>query len=1118
MRIFTAICVVITFFASHISLSQQLVLQNGHSKEIKKVSFSPDGKYFVTVGGDENLKVYTKDGYLLHTFTSFKSKYMQGVFSADSKRYFTSSFSHDSLYCINLSTLKIEKAIDVNIKSKDYKIRGIGLSPDKKSIHVLTSQYLYENKHTQYAIIKVTAEGEASIRNTGIHQGDGYGSLFSPNGQYLLHQTEDRKKVLFHTATETTSDVVLQPYSPIQFTSSGEQFYDLVSTKNEEEHLAELTIYTSATGKVKQTVALAQPEETDEYAFKASQLNFFYYYPTANTIVLQGHIQYKGAFFLFYNMQGELKSQLFLSKEQASTFALSPKGERLVVCTGSPGANIKIGLQLYYFKDYVHELIKRHEDLSEIYQLSFTPDNQSFVVGQKNGLSVVTLTGKVTHQEVKSAPTRFTYSNANHSFFSTGKYYSLFQYTKDYLKTKEYKIKGLPNLVSGHDNHDIVVSIDGKNVYGVSTKNKKVVFEKDYTDWNKKTGKYITAVKATKDHILVFGPQTCDVLDLKGNVVKHHEYGKGVQSNFISNRPMSAAGEYIVGQPYFNSLTIFKTDGTIHKELKLPFIHFKHNSATSTCISADALQIAIGDAKGVITIINTEGQIQKRLNRNQNDITAITYSKDGKYMLSGTITGKITLWDVKNNYVPLVDYYIFDQKKYLAITPEGYYHASKEALDKFIYVKKGEVYPFDNFDLIYNRPDLVMDKLITHDTKLKDIYKRAYQKRLKRLALDESKLKVDFEHLPQVTLPKTEYYQKSKEQMYVFDIEVVAETAPLQYLMVHVNGVPVYGVQGLDLKNKMTFTTTCTTLLNSGKNIVTVSAIDNRGVESYKQKFVVDYKRSYEPTLHLLLIGASTFQDEKMNLTYAAKDAEDLARLYKKQNKSFSKVKVTVLTNEKVTKANVLKEIAALQKTDPDDAILVHVSTHGILDHELNYYLAMYDMDFNHPTQKGLSYEALDEALSHVGARHKILLLDACHSGEVDVEGFESTGGTETTDGKVKFRSFGTHYTTNVIHQESMQVCKEVFSEMKRTSGTYVISSAGAAEYAMEGDKWKNGVFTYCLLKGLQSGEADEDFDENITLNELKEYILQEVYFLTDGGQKPTIRIGNPFCETFRVW
>src|SRR5690606_35557216 len=84
-------------------------------------------------------------------------------------------------------------------------------------------------------------------------------------------------------------------------------------------------------------------------------------------------------------------------------------------------------------------------------------------------------------------------------------------------------------------------------------------------------------------------------------------------------------------------------------------------------------------------------------------------------------------------------------------SPDLYYMGSGD-LSKIIDLKVDDrIYHFDQFDLKYNRPDIIMERLGYADSNLINAYYRAYQKRLKKMDFDEGMLEDDF-HVPDIQL------------------------------------------------------------------------------------------------------------------------------------------------------------------------------------------------------------------------------------------------------------------------------------------------------------------------------------------------------------------------------
>ena len=64
-------------------------------------------------------------------------------------------------------------------------------------------------------------------------------------------------------------------------------------------------------------------------------------------------------------------------------------------------------------------------------------------------------------------------------------------------------------------------------------------------------------------------------------------------------------------------------------------------------------------------------------------------------------------------------------------------------------------------------------------------------------------------------------------------------------------------------------------------------------------------------------------------------------------------------------------------------------------------------------------------------------------------------------------------------------------------SGRVVLTATTSTQYAWEGDQLigqaDNSVFTHHLIQGLRTGEADADADGRITLDELYNYVYEQV-------------------------
>ena len=145
-------------------------------------------------------------------------------------------------------------------------------------------------------------------------------------------------------------------------------------------------------------------------------------------------------------------------------------------------------------------------------------------------------------------------------------------------------------------------------------------------------------------------------------------------------------------------------------------------------------------------------------------------------------------------------------------------------------------------------------------------------------------------------------------------------------------------------------------------------------------------------------------------------------------------------------------------------------------------------------------------------------MIDACHSGALDKEELLANK-TEIlfTDNKEQVSGITPRgviklNTGKEATSSSFQVMQNLFADLSNSNGAVVISAAGGMEYALESAQWNNGVFTYCVRKGIEEKMADTEGGNNdtkVTVQELQQYVSKKVSELTRGKQQPTSRREN---------
>lgn len=491
-----------------------------------------------------------------------------------------------------------------------------------------------------------------------------------------------------------------------------------------------------------------------------------------------------------------------------------------------------------------------------------------------------------------------------------------------------------------------------------------------------------------------------------------------------------------------------------------------------------------------------------------NKITSWGYTPDEKYAFTASMDGSIALWNpISGENVAKI--MVTREKEVIAITPDYYFMASKNALKGIAFKYQGKMYPFEQFDFQLNRPDIVLEKIGYADSRLIRAYNIAFKKRQTQLGVpDEGTMNFN---VPKVDVNLIDLPRSTSSRSYKFSVTGSDEKEELSSLLVKVNGVPLpqIKVSGKQITKEIAVE------LSTGDNTVEVSLINSKGISSLVQSFEVNYiNESPKRDLYIITVGVSKYANQDFNLTYATKDAGDIKELLSAQSEMFENIHHLNFLDNQATPENITATKSKLNQSKIDDYVIFFFAGHGLLDKNLNYYLGAHNIDFSNPSSGGLAYESVQDLLSNIKARNKLILIDACHSGELENQSVTVSNSSIKPEGKLSSRGFMQVQERTGVQRiigfgNLFNFMKSQFADLRENTGTIVISSAGGAEFAFESDKWKNGVFTFFLKQGLYSKEADLDGDGSIYASELQQYLSEKVYDATDGKQCPTTRVEN---------
>ncbi|OIQ24725.1 MAG: hypothetical protein BM555_06970, partial [Crocinitomix sp. MedPE-SWsnd] len=418
---------------------------------------------------------------------------------------------------------------------------------------------------------------------------------------------------------------------------------------------------------------------------------------------------------------------------------------------------------------------------------------------------------------------------------------------------------------------------------------------------------------------------------------------------------------------------------------------------------------------------------------------------------------------------------------------------------------------FEQFDIYLNRPDIIAQRIGKSPPQIIKAYLYLHKKRMRKQKLKDSDLNLDFQ-IPNVKL-NTDLDLVTEKETETISITAWDEVYNIKRIHVYVNNVPIFGERGYVLKSKTkSIQKEFEVPLVIGENRIQFSTVNTNGAESlYETVDIIREGSTIKHDLYVLTIGVSEYQDERFKLTYPTKDAKDVMNKLGETSSMYRKIYPKMLLDEEVTTSNFAELKSFFANCTHEDVAIVFIAGHGILDEKFNYYFGTYDIDFDKPKKKGLAYAEIHELLNSIKAYKKLLIMDTCHSGELDEEEIEEAPDADIIEGDIKFRSglTGVRKKEGVGLDNSINIVQEFFSDTRKGSGATVISSAGGAEYALESDRWKNGLFTYALLSGLDNPEEVGNGDPFITVSEIRSHVYTIVADLSKGKQIPTAREEN---------
>lgn len=155
------------------------------------------------------------------------------------------------------------------------------------------------------------------------------------------------------------------------------------------------------------------------------------------------------------------------------------------------------------------------------------------------------------------------------------------------------------------------------------------------------------------------------------------------------------------------------------------------------------------------------------------------------------------------------------------------------------------------------------------------------------------------------------------------------------------------------------------------------------------------------------------------------------------------------------------------------DLALLYYSGHGFKDRTGSLYLAANDTDTQRPLNTAVAASFIKDAIQLSDCKHIVVVLDSCYSGTFQLG---SKGESEDLPS---------------------------FAKSLEGETVAVLASSRSGQVSFEGEGTYSR-FTQVFLQGIRTARADKNLDGRITLQELFDYIRDNL-----SGQLPTLQLGN---------
>jgi len=203
----------------------------------------------------------------------------------------------------------------------------------------------------------------------------------------------------------------------------------------------------------------------------------------------------------------------------------------------------------------------------------------------------------------------------------------------------------------------------------------------------------------------------------------------------------------------------------------------------------------------------------------------------------------------------------------------------------------------------------------------------------------------------------------------------------------------------------------------------------------FGQQQTIVAQNEFKPSLYVLAIGISDYDNPKLRLQFPAKDASDFSQAMMRQmGLMYENVVTKVLTDRLATTENIRDGLQWLQiETTSRDIAMLYIAGRGINNNTGDFFFLPVNADINNKEATCISHAEIKQTISSVTGK-LLVFVEASHSG-------------------------------NVLGRTGL--INRAVNELSGTNEPVIFTSSTGSQVSLEASEWNNGAFTKALIEGL---------------------------------------------------